>query len=209
MNLGEQFTLQRRNDTLYGSHALRQLWLHPLVDQPGDLVSVRQIIHNDFLKQLPGIDTVAVPHYAGQFDIGPSIWSWFNSRLRSSIRLFRYWSSSRSSRCSCPEMKPALSKLCRSRSAIHFASYTSILLPGSAFMCDALTTMALNPSGQKMYISFQYTPVLSTAIISQSDSSNQFVMILISLVAVPNSRSSCLLTSFKQAMISFLCTSIL
>ena len=50
--------------------------------------------------------------------------------------------------------------------------------------------------------------ILSMATISHSDSMSQFAIALISLVAVPNSRSSCLPPLFRQATISFLCTSI-
>ena len=69
-------------------------------------------------------------------------WSWFSSQLRSSIRLFlfRYLVNSR---CLRFGIKLALSKPWRSKSAIHSASFTSVLRPGNAFMCDALTTMSL------------------------------------------------------------------
>ena len=50
--------------------------------------------------------------------------------------------------------------------------------------------------------------VLSMAIISQPDSVSHFAKDLISLVVVPNSRSSCSPPLFKQATMTFLCTSI-
>ena len=70
-NLGEQFALQWGHNALNGSHNLRQLWQHPFVDQAGDPVSIRQIVRDDFLKQLPGTDAVDIFYYAGQLDIRP------------------------------------------------------------------------------------------------------------------------------------------
>ena len=70
--------------------------------------------------------------------------STFCSRLtaaeRSSTRVVRVRVRSRSSRWGRSGMKLARSSPCRSRSAIHSASLTSVLRPGTALMCGALTT---------------------------------------------------------------------
>ena len=51
-DLGQEPALQWCCDAIYGLHQLIQLWPHPAVDHPGNLIAVRHFVGNDFLQQL-------------------------------------------------------------------------------------------------------------------------------------------------------------
>ena len=90
----------------------------------------------------------------------------FSSRLFSPTRLRRYDTSSRSSLCALLGMKLLFSSPCWSKSAIHSASFWSVLRPGTAFICAAFTTMAdISCDSSTLYSGFQYDAVLSMATI--------------------------------------------
>ena len=71
-------------------------------------------------------------------------------------------------------MKLGRSNPCLRRSAIHSASFTSVLRPGTALMWCAFTTHTVNRSSNRLTIGFQYTPVLSIATCVTSISPSQF-----------------------------------
>jgi hypothetical protein len=75
----------------------------------------------------------------------PALSSSLSLRLRSAARVptnaLRWRISSRSTRTSGGGTKLARTSPCRTRSAIHSASFTSVLRPGTLRMCEALPTI--------------------------------------------------------------------
>jgi hypothetical protein len=80
---------------------------------------------------------------------------------------------------------------CASRSAIHVASLTSVLRPGTFLMCIAFASTSSKLPSSTCHTGFQYTPVASMATwvtpcsVSHSDNA------MSSFVVAPNVRTSC------------------
>src|SRR5712691_6524967 len=109
-------------------------------------------------------------------------------------------------------MKLALSKPWRNRVAIHWLSRISVLRPGIAFMCWALTRMTSKVASKMLKTGLQYTPVLSMATWLTSCSLNQSESASKPTVVVAKVRTSRLTFPrspvFRmQATTVFLCTS--
>ncbi len=67
-------------------------------------------------------------------------------RARSASHWVRWRVCSRSSRWGLSGMKLGVNNPCRKRSAIPVASFTSVLRPGTFFMCAGFTTHVVNPA---------------------------------------------------------------
>ncbi len=70
---------------------------------------------------------------------------------------------SRSCWIACGGTKLERIRPCASRSAIHIASLTSVLRPGTLRMCAALASTSSNSASSTCHTGFQYTPVASIA----------------------------------------------
>jgi hypothetical protein len=79
---------------------------------------------------------------------------------------------------------------CASRSAIHIASLTSVLRPGTLRMCAALASTSSNSASSTCHTGFQYTPVASIATCVQPCSASQSASLSGSAVVVPKLRTS-------------------
>jgi hypothetical protein len=81
------------------------------------------------------------------------------------------------------------SKPWHSKSAIHSASFTSVLRPGTFLTCCALATTISNAPSRMAYTGFQYTPVLSMATWVQPCDSSHSRKASSSRVVVPKVRT--------------------
>src|SRR5713226_2550507 len=109
-------------------------------------------------------------------------------------------------------MKLALSKPWRNKVAIHWLSKISVLRPGMAFMCWALTRMTSKVDSKMLKTGLQYTPVLSMATWLTSCSLNQSESASKPAVVAAKVRTSRLTLPLSpvlsmQATTVFLCTS--
>src|SRR5215831_9026378 len=68
--------------------------------------------------------------------------------------------------------KLAFSNPCSNKSAIHSASFTSVLRPGTFLMRWALATVSSKSPSRMAYTGFQYTPVDSMATCVQPSACN-------------------------------------
>jgi hypothetical protein len=102
---------------------------------------------------------------------------------------------------------------CRSRSASHAASPTSVLCPGTCLICAAFTSVTGSPASSKMLnTGTQYTPVDSRHTCSTCSSASHRLNPSRSRVIVPNVRTSCVAVPFAVLLSThtatvFLCTS--
>src|SRR5262245_6605818 len=105
-------------------------------------------------------------------------------------------------------MKLALTKPCRKRSANHSQSRTSVLRPGTALICRALTNTTCSCPSKILNTGFQSTPVLSIATWLQPASLSQSSKANKSAVMVEKVRISFFPALSKQATTVLACTSI-
>ena len=113
------------------------------------------------------------------------------SCARSRTSVVRDCSSSRGARRAAGGMKLARSSPCRSRSASHALSATSVLRPGTCLTCCGLTsTTACPPSSSSANTGHQNTPVRSRTTRSTCRSRSQALSAPRSAVIVPNVRTS-------------------
>ncbi|MDT4883063.1 hypothetical protein FQZ97_1190730 [compost metagenome] len=78
-----------------------------------------------------------------------------------------------------------------SRSAIHIASLTSVLRPGTFFTCAALASTSSKWPSSTCHTGFQYTPVASMATTSTWKESSQSHKLSRAEVVVAKVRTSC------------------
>lgn len=88
-------------------------------------------------------------------------------------------------------MKLARNNPCCNSSAIHCASLTSVLRPGTALICWALTSSTSKWASRMLKTGFQYSPVLSMATCVHLASNNQSESASKSRVMVLKLRTSC------------------
>src|ERR1051326_4057608 len=109
-------------------------------------------------------------------------------------------------------MKLAFSKPWRSKVAIHWLSRISVLRPGMAFMCCALTRMTSKVASRMLKMGRQYTPVdsmatwLTSCSVSQSASSSKWTVV-VAKVRTWRLTLPCAPLVMMQATTVFLCTS--
>ena len=109
---------------------------------------------------------------------------------RSSVSLVRVRVRSRSSRCAWGGTKLARNSPCCSRSASHSLSATSVLRPGTALTCCALTSSSSQCPSKTWCTGFQYTPVDSMAAWVQPAARSQSRSVVNASVVVPKVRTT-------------------
>ena len=137
-------------------------------DKLGYFLTIRNVIINDSLKKFAGTLACDILHRRIQFDV-----STFQNLLQTVYFQAAFLSQSFTvtSNFSQFPLFPAwdiasLQQTRRSKSAIHSASFTSVLHPGNAFMRAAFRMMTFRSiNSNRLYSGFQNTPVLSMAII--------------------------------------------
>ena len=112
------------------------------------------------------------------------------TRVRSSATTARSRGRSRSSRCGRSGTKLARSNPHCRQCAIHSASLTSLLRPGTFLRCWALTSSTVHCPSSRVYTGFQNTPVDSIATCVTPAARNQSLSSNRSAVIVPTCRIS-------------------
>jgi hypothetical protein len=96
-----------------------------------------------------------------------------HSDVSLSTSLRRYRTKSRRARCHLGGTKLLRTRPCLTRSAIHSASFTSVLRPGTFLMCVAFPTTSSKSPSSTAYAGIQYTTVDSIPTFVHPSSSSQ------------------------------------